>query len=125
MATILYVDDEETIGRLVSRYFSRRGDRVLVATSLAGARDTLAQENPDAVFIDVWIGKEKGVDLARWIAEHRPALLARVTFVTGELAEQDADWAEGEKVTRPVIQKPFDMATLASLIHDAGNCAST
>lgn len=124
MATLLYVDDEETIGRLVSRYFSRRGDRVLLARSLAEARAALANEDPDAVFIDVWLGREKGTDFARWIAEHRPALLARVTFVTGELTGQDADWAEGETVTRPVIQKPFDLATLAGFIHDAGSRAS-
>ena len=125
MATLLYVDDEETIGRLVSRYFSRRGDRVLLATSIAEARDTLAHEDPDAVFIDVWLGREKGIDLARWIAEYRPTLVDRVMFVTGELAGQGADWAEGETVNRPVIQKPFDLATLAGFIHGAGSRAST
>ena len=125
MATLLYVDDEETIGQLVSRYFSRRGDRVLLASSIAEARATLAHESPDAVFIDVWLGREKGIDLARWIAEYRPKLLARVMFVTGELADGRADWAGGDTVSQPVIQKPFDLATLAGFVHGAGSRAST
>jgi DNA-binding NtrC family response regulator len=125
MATLLYVDDEETIGRLVSRYFSRRGDRVLLAGSIADACAILAVEAPDAIFIDVWLGKESGVELVRWISEVRPKLLDRVTFVTGELVEEGAHWAFGGEFVRPVIQKPFELSTLAHFIDDAGTRAST
>ena len=43
MTTLLYVDDEEPIGRLISRYFSRRGDtrapgRIPVAEAQASSR---------------------------------------------------------------------------------------
>ena len=31
MSTLLYLDDEEQLGRVISRFFSRRGDRVLLA----------------------------------------------------------------------------------------------
>jgi DNA-binding response OmpR family regulator len=125
MATLLYVDDEETIGRLVSRYFSRRGDRVLLAASISEARDILAIEAPDAVFIDVWLGKESGVELVQWISEEHPQLIPRVMFVTGELVEQGANWSFGGKIGRPVIQKPFELSTLAHFIDDAGTCAGT
>jgi DNA-binding response OmpR family regulator len=125
MATILYVDDEEAIGRLVSRFFTRRGDRVLLANSITDARTILATEEPDAIFIDVWLGKESGVELVRWIAETRPSLFERVTFVTGELVEQGDNWALGGKIERPVIRKPFELAALAHFIDDAGPRAGT
>ncbi|MEP6998881.1 MAG: response regulator [bacterium] len=125
MATLLYVDDEEAIGRLVSRFFTRRGDRVLLANSVADARAMLATEEPDAIFIDVWLGKESGVELVRWIAEQHPLLFERVTFVTGELVEQGDTWALGGTIERPVIRKPFELAALARSIDDAGPRAGT
>lgn len=125
MALVLYVDDEETIGQLVSRYFLRRGDRVLLAASIADARAILAVEQPDAIFIDVWLGTESGVELVRWIADERPHLLERVTFVTGEMVAEGAHWAFGGTIGRPVIQKPFELSRLAHFIDDAGTRAGT
>ena len=123
MSTFLYVDDEATIGLLVSRYFARRGDRVLLAASIAEARALLETEEPDAVFIDVWLGKESGVELVRWIAEECPSLLPRVAFVTGENVGESAEWSFGGLIERPVIQKPFELATLARYVDDAGKRA--
>ncbi len=125
MGTFLYVDDEATIGLVVSRYFARRGDRVLLAASIAEARAILAVEEPDAVFIDVWLGKESGVELVSWIAQEHPRLLARVTFVTGELVEESEHWAFGGQICCPVIQKPFELSTLAKFVDDAGTRAGT
>ncbi|MEO8619886.1 MAG: hypothetical protein ABI625_02400 [bacterium] len=83
------------------------------------------QRRPRAIFIDVWLGKESGVELVRWIAEQHPLLFERVTFVTGELVEQGDNWAQGGKIERPVIRKPFELAALAQYIDDAGHRAGT
>ena len=112
MATLLYVDDEETIGRAVARWFGRRGHTVHLAYSIGGAQAVLANDEPDALFIDVWLGTESGFELLSWIEENRPELAERVTFVTGELADGD----QGDRVWRtlgqPVVQKPFDFGHL-------------
>ncbi len=116
MATLLYVDDEETIGRVVERYFSRRGDTVYLARSLTEAREILATREPSAVIIDVQLGGESGFELLRWIEERRPVLADRVTFVTGDLVDvADAQQGEGS-MGRRVIQKPFDLSTLATVV---------
>ena len=114
MATLLYVDDEETIGRAVARWFERRGHVVHVARSLVQAQDMLRDIHPDALFIDVWLGTESGFELMSWIEESRPQLADRVVFVTGELVDSknvDAGrlW---QTLGRPVLQKPFDFAQL-------------
>jgi DNA-binding response OmpR family regulator len=112
MATLLYVDDEETIGRAVARWFGRRGHTVHLAHSIAAAQTMLAELTPDALFIDVWLGTESGFELLSWIEESRPELAHRVTFVTGELANDRQDDRVWRTLGRPVLQKPFEFGQL-------------
>lgn len=113
MATLLYVDDEETIGRAVARWFERRGHVVHQARSLADARDILHSADPDVIFIDVWLGTESGFELLAWIDDFRPQLAERVVFVTGELLDSDSTHGRIWKTLgRPVVRKPFDFAQL-------------
>jgi DNA-binding response OmpR family regulator len=120
MTTLLYVDDEETIGTAVARWFARRGHTVHLATSVASARKVLADLKPDAVFIDVWLGNESGFDLLSWIEDQRPELADRVTFVTGELGDEGAAGRTWRSLGRPVLQKPFkfdQLEALAGAVH--------
>jgi DNA-binding response OmpR family regulator len=112
MATLLYVDDEETIGRAVARWFGRRGHTVYLATSIASAQAVLAEHEPDALFVDVWLGTESGFELLSWIEESRSELAERVTFVTGELADAQQGDRVWRTLGRPVLQKPFEFGQL-------------
>jgi DNA-binding NtrC family response regulator len=125
VTTLLYVDDEETIGRVVARYFTRRGDVVLLARNIAEATDILEVENPSAVFIDVWLGTESGFELLDWIEDRRPHLAQRVTFVTGDLVDEEAPNPSWKALGRPVIQKPFELASLAHTVDSAAPRAGT
>ena len=123
MATLLYVDDEEPLGRLVSRYFSRRGDKVLLAHTIAEAQALLDSEEPDTILLDVWLGAECGLALVSWLAEHRPHLLPRVTFVTGEQLDRYPVEIGGATIEYPVIHKPFELRNLATYVDHAGSRA--
>jgi DNA-binding NtrC family response regulator len=125
MKTLLYVDDEETIGRVVSRFFSRRGDVVLLARTIAEAREILEVQEPEVLFIDVWLGNESGFELMHWIEEQLPHLADRVTFVTGGVADDKSPERIWKTLGRPVIQKPFDLASLAYTVDHAENRAGT
>jgi DNA-binding response OmpR family regulator len=113
MPLLLYVDDEETIGRAVARWFERRGHVVHLARTVDEAKRILLQHSPDAIFIDVWLGTESGFELMSWIEDVRAPLADRVTFVTGELVDSATG---GQRVWqtlgRPVLRKPFDLAQL-------------
>lgn len=117
MATLLYVDDEVVIGQVVGRWFRRRGHTVHLAPSIDEAKRVLTSESPDALFIDVWLGSESGFELMDWIADSRPQLADRVTFVTADLAPADPASPVLEHLGRPVIQKPFDFAKLERLVE--------
>lgn len=119
MASLLYVDDEENIGRIVARWFEKRGHEVYIARGVAEAKRLLLVHSPDAIFIDVWLGSESGFELMSWIEDVRGHLAGRVTFVTGELADSIG---RGRRVWRtlgrPVLQKPFDLSQLEALAHE-------
>ncbi|MEO6525226.1 MAG: response regulator [Gemmatimonadaceae bacterium] len=121
MATLLYLDDEETIGRAVARWFERRGYVVHLARNLAQARDMLLDIEPDALFIDVWLGTESGFELMSWIEDNRPHLVERIIFVTGELVDHHnaASGRLWQSLGRPVLQKPFDFAQLEAHLQFA------
>ena len=119
VAKLLYVDDEVLIGKAVARWFERRGHTVQLADTVAGAKEAIALELPDAMFIDVWLGADSGFELMSWIQEMHPALASRVTFVTGELADQTQVSKVWRTLGRPVLQKPFDFADLERSIMDA------
>lgn len=119
MATLLYVDDEVLIGKAVARWFERRGHTVHLAATVASAKEAIAQELPDVMFIDVWLGADSGFELMSWIQEMHPALASRVTFVTGELADSAQASKTWQTLGRPVLQKPFDFADLERCIADA------
>ena len=118
MSTLLYVDDEVVIGSAVARWFARRGHTVHLAISVATAKQAIEDQEPDALFIDVWLGKESGFELMGWIEQTRPELARRVTFVTGELADASRADRAWRTLGRPVIQKPFDFAVLERSLED-------
>ena len=124
MATLLYVDDEEMICMVVSRFFAMRGDVVHVARTAAEARAVIASEDPAIIFLDIWLGDESGVDVMNWILANHPHLADRVTFVTGEHpgAVGAPNWA---RFGRPVIRKPFDLTALTTALDAAESRAGT
>lgn len=123
MGTLLYLDDEEPIGRLIARYFSRRGDSVLLARTIAEAKALVDEHEPSAILVDVLLGVECGVEFVMWLGEHRPELLERVTFVTGEHHDCYPVRIGGRTVEYPVIHKPFELKALSTYIDSAGSRA--
>jgi two-component system nitrogen regulation response regulator NtrX len=120
MATVLYVDDEATIGRAVERWFSHLGHTVHLALTVAEAQKAISAHRPDTLFIDVWLGTESGFELMSWIEDTHPQLADRVTFVTGELAAAEQGDRVWRTLGRPVVQKPFDLVQLEQYVSDAG-----
>lgn len=109
MARVLYVDDEDAIRRAVELWLVRRGHAVETAADVPTARSLLQAGPFDAVFIDLWIGEESGLELYRWILDVDPATGAHVAFVTGD--PFDRALASLDPV-RPVLTKPFELRDL-------------
>ena len=112
MATVLYVDDEPAIRRLVRRWFEKRGVTIITADSVEEARRLFSEHDVAGAFIDVWLGKETGFDLYAWVAQHRPQLKDRIVFITGDVDAGVPEGTQLQALGRTVIAKPFELEDL-------------
>lgn len=112
MATILFVDDEESLRRATRTALARRGHTVHTAHSIAEAIRCLGLYHIDGIFVDVWLGADSGFDLVSWLENHRPSLAARVVFVTGDVSLGVADDRKVRALGLPVLGKPFSVDDL-------------
>jgi len=118
MATVLYVDDEPAIRRLVRRWFEKRGVTIITAESAAEARRLFTEHDVSGAFIDVWLGKETGFDLYAWVAQHRPQLKERIVFITGDIDAGVPEGTQLQALGRTVIAKPFELEDLDAHVRE-------
>jgi PAS domain S-box-containing protein len=119
--TILLVEDEEAVRRLVERLLVSAGYQVLAAASGSEALAALERHDGsvDLVITDVVMPGMSGPELAKQIARRRPGL--KVLFTSGFAS--DAIGAMGEAAH--FIGKPYSIAELArkvrEVLESAGN----
>jgi DNA-binding NtrC family response regulator len=113
--TILLVDDEEEIRKMLGSFLKMHGYAVIEAEDGQQAVDNYA-DNIDAiglVLMDVLLPKKNGVDAANEIWETSPD--ARIIFMSG--------YGDGNSLHLPAnsdfVSKPFDVVTLIEKIVKA------
>jgi DNA-binding response OmpR family regulator len=80
-ARVLVVDDEPTIGEVVSRYLERAGYETHVANSGKGALSYAQHESPDLVVLDLMLPDIDGLEVMRRLrqGEHRHVAIILLT----------------------------------------------
>lgn len=113
MATILVVEDEDTIREIVQFALETKGHRVLAAKDASEA--LILSSRPDGVFIDVLLTDAclkgmNGSDLANSIL--RKSTRTKVMLMSGAFPEivENTNW--------PFIQKPFELGDLVRRIEN-------
>ncbi|GMV40934.1 MAG: hypothetical protein AMXMBFR64_26500 [Myxococcales bacterium] len=113
--TVLCVEDEPSVRRLMRRALSDRGYRVLVAASGMEAL-SMAADHPGDIHVlvaDVVMPKLSGPEVAASVRASRPS--ARVLYVTGY--GQTAGMRV-ERLDAPVLHKPFSPEQLARAVRE-------
>ena len=113
--SILLVEDEPAVRRLVSRTLERAGYSVLVAESGAAAAALWTRTPIDLLLTDVVMPGADGAELARRFSAERPG--ARVLFMSGHTEGALVDRAARE-AQAPFLQKPFTPAELARRVRE-------
>ena len=109
---VLVVDDEEPVLRVVSLALQAKlGCVVEKAHNGVEARMALESRDFALVLSDIRMPSMNGVEFLEWASGHRPELLPKVVFMTGD-AGQSALNAAVERAKRPVLRKPFSLETL-------------
>ena len=112
-AEILVVEDNEEVGHFAETLLSELGHSVTLATSGEEALELTRERDFDVVFSDVVMPGMGGLRLAEHLAEEKPQL--PVILATGYSQEIAQSGSGG----RPVILKPYRLATLSQALVDA------
>jgi CheY-like chemotaxis protein len=113
LARILVVEDNEQVGAFAETLLTELGHKVVLASSGEQALEIISKHDFDLVFSDVVMPGMGGLALSQRLAELFPAL--PVILATG-YSEEILRQGSGD---RPVILKPYRLATLSDAIEKA------
>lgn len=113
--TILAVDDEKHIVRLVQINLEKEGFRVLTATNGREALDLVAKQRPDLIVMDVMMPEMDGFAALQKLKENATTADIPVIMLTAKA--QDADvfrgWQSGADL---YLTKPFNPMELITFV---------
>ncbi len=120
---LLVVDDEIALGRTLAIALSDELE-VVTATSGREALERMEQDQGfDVVLCDLMMPDISGMDVYEKVVELRPELALRFVFVTGGAFTERAR-AFVERVSLPVVEKPFALGDLSRLLRERADAAT-
>ena len=113
--SVLVVDDEGGIRRVLTRALGRMGLSVQTAMTGEEACEILSDSEVDLVLMDLRMPTMSGQTLYHMIATQWPHLADRVIVMSGDPEAQDhEDWLGLHDL--PVLTKPFEIQQLLDLV---------
>jgi DNA-binding response OmpR family regulator len=113
---VVVADDDAAFRMLLRVNLELEGYRVFEAENAARVQEAVSEGSVRLVLLDVRLGDDDGIALARDLREEHPEIA--IAFLTGSAIGLALD---AEEASDAVIQKPFDLdelsATVARLIQ--------
>jgi DNA-binding response OmpR family regulator len=114
---ILVIEDEPSVAAFLRTALERRGYEVVASDSAAGGLQMLASHDFGGVISDFRTpGEINGADVQDWLRRHRPALAAKMIFVTGDTASRETVSLLAQAGT-PCVEKPFRLHQLMAAVE--------
>ncbi len=114
---VLVVEDDPDVRGMIAEYLAGHGYDVAQAENGATMRAAIESRVPDAVLLDVNLGGEDGISLARWLREHHDVGIIMVT-AAGDVVDRVVGLEVGAD---DYVAKPFDprelLARLKSVLR--------
>ena len=111
--TVLLVEDEDVVRKLVKQVLEQSGYAVLEASDGAQALELGRSRNVDLLVTDMVMPKLGGVEVAAALRRHRPEL--KVLYMSGYAEGALAPGTLGTATT--LLEKPFTFATLTEKVR--------
>ena len=112
-STILIIDDDEKLNRLLIDFLSEFGFKTLTATHPEDGLKKLSRKSPDLVILDVMLPGMDGFEICKTIRQHSSVPIIMLT-ARGELMDKVVGLELGADDYLP---KPFDPRELVARIH--------
>lgn len=114
---VLVIEDEPAVLAFVQAALERSGYGVVPVSSGANALALLARDSFLGVVSDMRTpGGVDGADVHAWIACHRPDLVSRVIFITGDIVNEETA-ATLRRTGAPCVEKPFRVQQLIAVVE--------
>ena len=120
----MIADDEEFVAGLVQQALKMKlGCQIDKALDGHEAIERIRQNNYDVIISDVRMPVLDGFGLLDWIRIHRPALVSRFMFITGDAGSVELN-NKLEFCDVTVLRKPFDVETLVEICRQKMNISA-
>jgi DNA-binding response OmpR family regulator len=120
MPRIAVIDDEPDLLHLVEEVFDERGWETLIFPDGAEALDTLVDDPPDLILLDLWLGGAiSGWDILQYLHAQHPT--QEIPVIIWSAAERDLRGNE-ERLREqgiPVLPKPCEIDELYAAVDAA------
>jgi|WetSurMetagenome_2_1015567.scaffolds.fasta_scaffold45808_2 CheY-like chemotaxis protein len=114
---VLVLEDEPVISRILTRTLASEGLDVDSVENGQMAQERIATgKHYDLFLFDIRTPVINGMQVYRYIEEHRPEATSKVMFMTGDCLNA-ATSQFLEKTKRPALEKPFTPAELLEKVH--------
>ncbi|RPI48781.1 MAG: response regulator [Betaproteobacteria bacterium] len=110
---VLIVDDDPDVRQMIVEYLSENGYETMQADSGEAMRQALAERVPDVALLDVRLGREDGLTLARYLRERYDIGVIMVT-AAGDVVDRVVGLEVGAD---DYIAKPFDPRELRARLR--------
>jgi CheY-like chemotaxis protein len=112
-ASVLLLDDDTSLQKLVATLLRREGLRVDVVSSGTQALEKIERQNYDALLLDVMTPTDGGFTVIRHLKEANAPLLKRVVLLT---ASPVSVLRDVKRDIFAIVHKPFDPADLVETV---------
>jgi DNA-binding NtrC family response regulator len=113
---VLIIEDEPSVMSFVRAALERAGYSVATAASGVEALPLLEQGDFLGVVSDMRTpGGVDGADVHAWLATHRPKLVSKLIFITGDIVNEETAQTL-IKTGAPCVEKPFRISQLMDVV---------
>jgi len=114
MATILFIDDEDSVRRLTQIALERAGYRVLIAESGQHGLRLLEHQEVDLILVDIFMPDMDGLEVIQLLRKSRP--LSKIIATSG--GSGDGNYLDTAKYlgAQDTLLKPFSLQELLDTV---------
>jgi len=117
MSTVLVVDDDPNVRQILRAYIEMEGHRVVEAADASFARQALAKEKVDLMFLDVLMPGESGAALCHSLKDDPECQGIKVILLTGFDGERA--WSQGLRCGADIfLVKPVNRERIKVLLEE-------
>jgi DNA-binding NtrC family response regulator len=114
MATILLIDDEESVRTLLQVALERAGYHVLIAENGKHGLRRLEHQAVDLIIVDIFMPEMDGMELIPLIRKTRPA--TKMIAISGKSGLMDCLDAATKLGAHDALKKPFSLQELLNAV---------